>query len=151
MCIRDRRDADVTAQQALGFKGAKFSDVMRPTDQDTYSAIAADLARQAESAGAGRGIGSNTFQNLAMQNLAERSGFPGTMIGKVMHLPLIDYAYTRSEQAMQRELADVLLNPKKTAALLKRQPGLLTKLLEAEYAQAPGSVLGAAFGSYLNR
>lgn len=145
------RDADVTAQRALGFKGARFADVMKPEDQSLYSSIASDLTRQAESAGAGRGIGSNTFQNLAMQNLAERSGFPGTMIGKVLHAPFIDTAYTRAEQAMQRELSDILLNPKKTAQLLRRQPGTLLKLLEADYAHAPGSVLGAAFGSSLNR
>lgn len=145
------RDADVTAQRALGFKGARFADVMKPNDQVTYSAIASDLSRQAESAGAGRGIGSNTFQNLAMQSLAERAGFPGTLIGKVTHLPGIDYAYTRAEQAMQRDLADILLDPRKTAKMLRRQPGTLLRLLEADYAHAPGSVLGAAIGSSLNR
>jgi hypothetical protein len=145
------RDADVTAQRATGFKGAKFSDIMKQSDQDTYSAIASDLSRQAESAGAGRGIGSNTFQNLAMQNLAERAGFPGTLIGKVTHLPGIDYAYTRAEQAMQRELADILLDPKKAAKMLRRQPGTLLRLLEADFAHAPGSVAGAAIGSLLNR
>lgn len=145
------RDADVTAQRALGFKGARFADVMKPGDQETYSAIASDLARQAESAGAGRGIGSNTFQNLAMQSLAERAGFPGTMIGKALHLPGIDYAYTRAEQAMQRDLADILLDPKKAAKMLRRQPGTLLRLLEADYAHAPGSVAGAAIGSSLNR
>ena len=145
------RDADYTAQRATGFKGARFADIMKQSDQDTYSAIASDLSRQAESAGAGRGIGSNTFQNLAMQSLAERAGFPGTIIGKTMHAPLIDVAYTRAEQAMQRELADILLNPKKTAAMLRRQPGPLLRLLEAEYAKAPGSVFGAAIGSSLNR
>ena len=145
------RDADVTAQRATGFKGAKFSDIMKQSDQDTYSAIASDLSRQAESAGAGRGIGSNTFQNLAMQSLAERAGFPGTLIGKVTHLPGIDYAYTRAEQAMQRELADILLDPKKAAKMLRRQPGTLLRLLEADFAHAPGSVAGAAIGSSLNR
>lgn len=145
------RDADVTAQRATGFKGARFADIMKQSDQDTYSAIASDLSRQAESAGAGRGIGSNTFQNMAMQSLAERAGFPGTIIGKTMHAPFIDVAYTRAEQAMQRELADILLNPKKTAAMLRRQPGPLLRLLEAEYAKVPGSVLGAAIGSSLNR
>jgi hypothetical protein len=145
------RDADVTAQRATGFKGARFSDIMKQSDQDTYSAIASDLSRQAESAGAGRGIGSNTFQNLAMQNLAERAGFPGTLIGKVTHLPGIDYAYTRAEQAMQRELADILLDPKKAAKMLRRQPGTLLRLLEADFAHAPGSVAGAAIGSSLNR
>ena len=145
------RDADVTAQRATGFKGARFSDIMKQSDQDTYSAIASDLSRQAESAGAGRGIGSNTFQNLAMQSLAERAGFPGTLIGKVTHLPGIDYAYTRAEQAMQRELADILLDPKKAAKMLRRQPGTLLRLLEADFAHAPGSVAGAAIGSSLNR
>jgi len=145
------RDADVTAQRATGFKGAKFADIMKPSDQQTYSAIASDLSRQAESASAGRGIGSNTFQNLAMQSLAERAGFPGTLIGKVTHLPGIDYAYTRAEQAMQRELADILLDPKKAAKMLRRQPGTLLRLLEADYAHAPGSVAGAAIASSLNR
>jgi len=145
------RDADITAQRATGFKGARFADIMKPSDQETYSAIASDLSRQAESAGAGRGIGSNTFQNLAMQSLAERAGFPGTLIGKVTHLPGIDYAYTRAEQAMQRELADILLDPKKAAKMLRRQPGTLLRLLEADYAHAPGSVAGAAIGSSLNR
>lgn len=145
------RDADVTAQRALGFKGARFADVMKPGDQETYSAIASDLARQAESSNAGRGIGSNTFQNLATQNLVERAGYPGKMIAKMMHLPGIDYAYTRAEQDMQREIADILLDPKKAAKMLRRQPGTLLKLLEADYAHAPGSVLGAAIGSSLNR
>ena len=148
---RALRDSDLTAQQATGFKGTKFADVMKPEDQALYEAIASDLTRQAESAGAGRGIGSNTFQNLAMQNLAERSGFPGTIIGKAMRFPLIDYAYTRAEQSMQKELADALLDPKKAAELLKRKPGLLTKLLEADYAQSPSSLFGAAIGSSLNR
>lgn len=145
------RDADLTAQRATGFKGTRFADVMKPGDQATYSAIASDLARQAESAGAGRGIGSNTFQNLAMQNLAERSGFPGEFIGRATRLPWVGGVYDRAQEAMQRELADVLLNPRKTAGLLRRQPGTLLKLLEADYAQAPGSVLGAAIGSSLNR
>jgi hypothetical protein len=144
------RDADVTAQRATGFKGARFSDIMKQSDQDTYSAIASDLSRQAESAGAGRGIGSNTFQNLAMQNLAERAGFPGTLIGKVTHLPGIDYAYTRAEQAMQRELADILLDPKKAAKMLRRPEGLL-RLLDSDITHARGSVAGAAIGSSLNR
>lgn len=145
------RDADVTAQRALGFKGARFEDVMKPEDQSLYSSIASDLTRQAESAGAGRGIGSNTFQNLAMQNLTERAGFPGTLIGKATHLPGIDYVYNRAEQAMQRELSDILLDPKKAAKMLRRQPGTLLRLLEADYANAPGSVLGASIGSSLNR
>ena len=145
------RDADLTAQRATGFKGTRFADVMKPSDQQTYSAIASDLARQAESAGAGRGIGSNTFQNLAMQNLAERSGFPGEIIGRATRLPWVGGVYDRAQESMQRELADVLLNPRKTAALLRRQPGTLLKLLEADYAQAPGSVLGAAISSSFNR
>ena len=55
------------------------------------------------------------------------------------------------QQAMQRELADILLDPKKPASMLRRQPGTLLKLLEAEYAKAPSSVFGAATGASLNR
>ena len=148
---RALRNADVTAQQATGFRGARFADIMQPSDLETYASVAKDLTRQAESSTAGRGIGSNTFQNLAMQNLSERAGFPGTMIGKVMRMPLIDYAYTRAEQEMQKELADTLLNPKRTAALLRRGSGPLSRMFSAERVQPFSSAVGAEAGSYYNR
>lgn len=144
---RALRDADITARQATGFKGARFSDIMTGGDQKIYESVAADLARQAEANQAGRGIGSNTFQNMIMQDLAERAGFPGQMIGKVTKVPLIGMAYTGQEQEMQRQLADILLDPAKTAELLRRTQSPLSRLFSAQRVQPYSSVLGAALGS----
>lgn len=144
------RAGDVTAQKATGFGGAKLADIMRPDDLAMYSSVANDLTRQAQSATAGRGIGSNTFQNLAMQNLAERAGFPGTMLGKAARLPLIDYAYTRAEQEMQKKLAETLLNPEITAQLLRRNAGPLEQLFSQNLPRG-FSAIGSAVGSYQNR
>lgn len=143
------RGKDVTAQRATGFKSARFSDIMKPSDEATYSAVANDLTRQAESAISGRGIGSNTFQNFIMQDLAERAGFPGSVIGKVTKVPLIGTAYTTQEAEMQRQLADILLDPNKTAALLRRSQSPLSRMLSAQTVQPYSSVIGAALGSNL--
>ena len=144
---RALRDADVVARQATGFKGAKFSNIMTGGDQAIYESVANDLARQAEANQAGRGIGSNTFQNLIMQDLAERAGFPGAMIGKVTKVPLIGMAYAGQEQEMQRQLADILLDPVKTAELLRRTQSPLSRMLSAQRVQPYSSVIGAAIGA----
>jgi hypothetical protein len=144
------RAGDVTAQKATGFGGARLADIMTPDDLRMYSSVANDLTRQAQSGTAGRGIGSNTFQNLAMQNLAERAGFPGKMLGKATRLPLIDYAYTRAEQEMQKQLAETLLNPEVTAQLLRRNAGPLEQLFSRNMPRG-FSAVGSAAGSFQNR
>jgi hypothetical protein len=144
------RAGDVTAQKATGFGGARLADIMTPDDLRMYSSVANDLTRQAQSGTAGRGIGSNTFQNLAMQNLAERAGFPGKMLGKATRLPLIDYAYTRAEQEMQKKLAETLLNPEITSQLLRRNAGPLEQLFSRNMPRG-FSAVGSAAGSFQNR
>lgn len=143
------RNADYTAKQATGFKGARLSDIMQPSDIDVYHSVANDLTRQAQAATSGKGIGSDTFQKLAMQNIAERAGLPGRMLGRVT--PLIGYMMKDNEEEMQRRLAEALLDPKKTAALLRRESGPLAKLFSASRMQPFTSTFGATVGADVSR
>jgi hypothetical protein len=70
------RDADQTAVKATKFKGAGMRDLMTPDQMGSLEGVASDLARKANAQDLGRGAGSDTFQKLAMSNIAERSGAP---------------------------------------------------------------------------
>lgn len=138
------RSGDKIAQTATGFKGARLTDIMDPAQMQSLESVAADLSRRSAADVAGRGIGSNTFQNLAMQNLAERAGFPATMFGALGKMPLISYGMDRAEQEMRNRLASALLDPAETARLMRMRGGPLTKLLESQYLQPTAGSFGAA-------
>lgn len=124
------RDADTLAKKATGFKGATYAGTMTRKQQMTIDAIAQDLARKAAADEAGRGIGSNTFQNFAMQDLAQAAGMPGAALSTLSRVPGLgliggaaraagNAALSTAEQTMKNKLADTLLNPAETARLLK--------------------------------
>jgi hypothetical protein len=119
------RNADQTARAATGFKGAGLADTMTPEQMGTLSAIAQDLARRANAQDLGRGVGSNTFQNLAMDNIAARSGAPRVM-GAAMNLPgvskLSKFLYSGPEEEIQSLIGQALLDPKNAAALMRGAP-----------------------------
>jgi len=123
------RNADKTAADATGRSGAKLADVMTPEQMATLDNVAKDLARKSNAQELGRGVGSNTFQNLAMDNLAHQSGMP-SLSGGLLNLPgvnhVMNWATKHKDAEIQGLLADALLNPQQTAALIsKTQPKLL--------------------------
>jgi hypothetical protein len=63
------RDADVTAQRATGFSGARMADVLGPEQMQTVTNVGKDLARIANAEDLGRSVGSPTAQNLIAQDL----------------------------------------------------------------------------------
>jgi hypothetical protein len=85
------------------------------------TAIAQDLARKSNAQNLGRGIGSDTFQKIAMSNIAEQTGMPRVM-GGLLSLPGINRAtrwiYQDADQQMRGLLSDALLNPQQTAKLM---------------------------------
>jgi hypothetical protein len=118
---RAMRNADQTAAKATGFSGARLADVMTPRQMQTLNSIGKDLARKTNAQDLGRGPGSNTFQNLAMQNIAEQSGMPRA-VGGLLSLPGVSRAtnwlYRDTDEKVQGLLADALLEPKKGAGLM---------------------------------
>ena len=116
------RGGDRLAEKATGFKGAKLDSVMSPEQMQILNNIGQDLGRKANAENIGRGVGSDTFQKLAMQNIAEQSGMPG-MIGGLLDAPGISRAtkwvYRDTDEKVQKMLADAMLNPSKAAELMQ--------------------------------
>lgn len=127
---RALRDADATAARVLGFDGATMASVMTPQQMQTINAVATDLARKSTAQNLGRGVGSNTFQNLAMQNIAEQSGMP-RLAGGLLNLPGVhratNWVYRDTDKQIQGLLADALLDPQIAGGLLSKSE---RKLLE---------------------
>lgn len=115
------RNADQTARQATKFKGAGMADIIEPGQMQALEGVATDLARKANSQNLGRGPGSNTFQNFAMDNIAGQSGAP-RVLGAAMNLPGVSkvgkFLYSGPEEEIQSLIAQALLDPKRGASLM---------------------------------
>lgn len=120
---RALRNAEQTVKAATGMKNATLPKVMTPNQMQTLEGIAQDLARKANEQNLGRGVGSDTFQKLAMNNIAQQSGVPRLM-GGLLETPGISRAtrwiYSDADQKMQGLLADTLLNPQEAAQLMTK-------------------------------
>lgn len=137
------RSGDQLAKSATGFHGASLSQLMTPEQLGVFENVAQDLSRRAAANEAGRGMGSNTFQNLAMQNLAEQAGYPAQFFGAMNKLPFISSGMNKAEQEMKSRLAAALLDPEETARLLQMQSGPLARLF-AQKTQPYYGAVGAA-------
>lgn len=128
------RNADQTARVATKFKGAGMADVMEPAQMETLSAIAKDLARKANAQDLGRGVGSDTFQKLAMSNIAERSGAPG-VVGGALNLPgvskIAKFLYSEPEEKIQTLIAQSLLDPTMGARLMTQPRAMPVRPISA--------------------
>lgn len=117
------RNGDALAAKATGFPGARMDAVLSPQQLQLVEGVAKDLARKANAQDLGRGVGSDTFQKLSMQNIAQQSGMPRA-VGGLLDLPGVSRAtswvYRDTDQKMQALLADALLDPRKAASLMER-------------------------------
>jgi len=128
---RALRNADQSVRAATQFKGNKtLTDVMTPDQMGTLNAIGQDLARKANAQNLGRGVGSDTFQKLSMNNIAQQSGMP-RLAGGLLEFPGISRAtrwvYQGADEKAQGLLSDALLNPAQAADLMQKvsEQGLL--------------------------
>jgi hypothetical protein len=116
------RNADQTAVKATKFKGTGMRDLMTPDQMGSIEAVARDLARKTNAQDLGRGPGSDTFQKLALSNIAERSGAPG-VVGTALDLPGVSkvakFLYREPEEKIQTIIAKSLLEPKTAAQLME--------------------------------
>lgn len=116
------RNSDKTAKAATGMPGSTLGSVMDPQQMDVLTSIAKDLARKTNAQDLGRGVGSDTFQKMSMQNVAAQSGMPSA-VGGLLNLPIVSRAtswvYRDADQKLQGELAEALLNPRKAAQLME--------------------------------
>tara|TARA_R110000868_G_scaffold209986_1_gene459938 strand:- start:59 stop:1906 length:1848 start_codon:yes stop_codon:yes gene_type:complete len=114
------RDSAQTAKAATGFKGATLESVFADNraQLQTLQNIAKDIARGENAKSLGLGIGSNTYQNLAMANASAKSGLPLMALEAPGINALSRWIYKNPSETMQRQLAEALTDPKVAAKLI---------------------------------
>lgn len=117
------RNGDQTVKQATG-RSMRFGDVMDPQQAESLNAVARDLARKVNAQDLGRGVGSNTFQQFAMNNIAEQAGAPRA-VGAFLNTPILTKLpralYEGAEQKIETEIARALLNPRSAAQMMQTE------------------------------
>lgn len=131
-------------KNATGGIRQSLDDVMDPSQMATLNNVAQDLARKSNAQNLGRGTGSNTFQNFAMDNLAAQSGMPSGVSMVANLFPNIagsiggvvksagNLVYKSKDELMKQHMADLLLNPKAAAGVMEQavQPGRIGKFFQ---------------------
>lgn len=121
-------DGDTLAQTATGFNGAKLEGTLRPQDLQALDAARDQLGREHYAQNAGRGVGSNTGENLANQETLDNIGDPRAAVGDLgtigvgVHNPLASLALgvrgASVRQAAQSRMAATMADPQATLATL---------------------------------
>ena len=150
--------SDQTAQQASGMANATLQGTMTPQKMAALEAIKQDLIRQNFAQTAGRGVGSDTVQKLAMSNMLDQSGLPtfvrnfgpSGVVGNILQRGG-QIAYADANKKMSEKLAQSLLDAQLTAELMQGAvPGLLSgRLLDA--GRRSGVALGASMPGLLGK
>lgn len=121
-----------------GYQGATLENTMSGPALDSINGIARDLAGRAKAGELGRGVGSNTAQNLASRNVMRQAlgplGLPDSwaesMLAEALGTRPLGFAFRPAENNVQEILAQALLNPQMANQLMSRMPpppGLLTR------------------------
>ena len=145
------KDSDKTVKLALKNKAPRgLADVLTPEQMQSVTNVARDLARVGNANDLGRGVGSNTFQNLAMDNLAAQSGVPSAVSLMANVIPgasaatnvaktLGGLVYRGKDETMKRRLAEVLLDPKQAAKMLvdAQKQGLISRKIAERVGNDP--------------
>lgn len=147
----NRAIQDRTAQTVTGQPRATMQGTLTPDQMQTLRNIQADLLRSDFAQTAGRGVGSDTVQKLAYQNMLSQSGMPNALanfapMGVVGNLAQKagQVVYRDANERLQQQLAEALLDPRQTAALM--EAGMVTPQMQAmiEGLRRGGASLGAA-------
>ena len=140
---------DKTAQQATGFKGATLENTLDPAQLKLLNGIKDDLARAEFAKNAGRGVGSNTVQNLAYTNMLNEAGVPAFIRGSALGQAaggLLGQAgrvvYSRANQDLAELMARTMLSPQEAAQLMTRKAPSLLRIQAAKAGQQ--GLLGAS-------
>lgn len=148
---------DKTAADVTNFKGATWQNTMEPDQFSTLNAVKDDLLRADFAQTAGRGVGSDTVQKLAYSNLMNSSGIPSWLAAAPRALGIGgisqrvgDVAYKSANEEMRAKLAQALLNPQDTAAML--EAGMVTPEMQRliQGLSRGGAAIGAASPYLLN-
>lgn len=116
--IRPERDEMLAGTFARELANARKKGLLTDRQIERLEAINKDIQRTQFAETAGRGVGSNTAQNIAYNNMMNELGVPTAMrtmaptsiMGNVLGRAG-DIVYGRANRDLQRELAETMLNP----------------------------------------
>jgi hypothetical protein len=123
---------DQTARRATGFQGATLENTMEQEQNNALQNILLDIRRSSTAENAGKGTGSDTVRKLAYTNLLDQAGVPsflrgpldmaGSAFGDLKNLIGLTAQpmYVRTNQEIGNRLAQVMLDPRQAAELMKR-------------------------------
>lgn len=120
-------DLDALARRATGFKRAKAEQILDPQQMQTIRDVADSLERR-QLVDRARPVGSDTFANIASNNVLNELGPVGTFLnampGTGTLMRLVDTAYKAVDvpDKLKARLAEVLANPAEAQAVLSRVP-----------------------------
>lgn len=142
------RNGDDLTRNVTGMKSATLQGTMTPEQLSLLNGVVKDSQMKAAAETAGKGVGSDTVQKMAMSNLVNEAGLP-TWIGNLALAPLRpaagilktagDMLYSKNDETMRTLLADVLKDPAAAADAMKKAGITPSRLAEALKlgAQAP--------------
>lgn len=137
---------DETAKRATGFNKATLAKTLTPEQLAALNAVRDDLARAEFAQNAGRGVGSNTAQNLAYSNMLNQVGIPdfmrsfsgGEALGKLASRAG-DVVYGKANQEIAGLLANTMLDPGEAARLMLLRDSANSALLKTTKAGLLGA------------
>lgn len=129
--------SDKTAQSATGFQGSTLENTFDPEQLAKLLAVKGDLANAEFAKTAGRGVGSDTVQKLAYNNMLNQAGVPSAIrefaptqaLGNILGRGA-DAVYGKANKDMSVMLAEALMDPQKAAQLMTIPAGQ-SKLADA--------------------
>jgi len=132
-----RAASDKTAQSVTGRSNATLQNTLTPEQMAVIQNVKQDLLNQDFAQTAGRGVGSNTVQNLAYSNMLDQIGIPTALrefapAGVIGNLGARagNVAYKSANERLANELANALLNPQTAAQAMQRsQQGVINPQL----------------------
>lgn len=130
-----RAMGDQTARNVTG-RPVGMADVLTPEQMATLGNIRDDLLRSDFAQTAGRGVGSDTVQKMAFNNMMAQSGLPSALqnfpaLGVVGNLGqrFGQVVYRDANERMAQQLAQALLDPQQAAQLM--EAGMVTPQMQA--------------------
>lgn len=140
------RNGDQLARSVTGMKGAKLENIMTPEQMASLQGVASDLGVLKGAESAGRGVGSDTVQKMAMSHLMNQAGVPNWMqsIGRVPGgwlRTLGDVLYTKNDDALRATLAEVFKDPQAAAQAMQMAKTDPTRFMQAMQTLGQGTAL----------
>jgi hypothetical protein len=140
------RNGDQLAKNVTGLKNATMTGIMEPEQMNLLNGVVKDAQMRAAAESAGRGVGSDTVQKMAMSNLLAESGLP-SWIQNVARVPggwlktVGNILYGKNDESMRHLLADVLKDPQAAASVMQKAGVAPSKIADYLRMGAQGTAL----------